>query len=680
MDFLLLKRRLQENFKELTKDEDFLFEVEVDKDELWNLYLDSFPKGTNLMFRERREFDCSCCRHFIKSIGNVVAIKNNEIKTIWDFNVEDKNFQIVINSLNDYLKNKIVDNIFISQESKIGTDRNFEMLENNDTLKWEHFYLELDNKFVNKSNRTIGDIKGSKRDSKNVFQRSLNEINQDGLLTVLELISQNSLYKGEEWKDVLNKFLNYKKQYDLLDEDKKNNFAWKNSSLAGDVISKIRNHSIGTLLLDISNGLDLDESVTKYERIVAPQNYKRPKAIFTKKMLEDAKKTILELGYYESLDRRFATLEDISINNVIFSNKDSAKKMIDNDIFDEMVKDVSIKSKNFSKVEEVNIDYFIKNILPTTNELEVLFENKNSKNLVSLIAPELKHSKNMFKWDNPFSWSYSGNVTDSILKERVKSAGGGVDGVLRFSIQWNDLNDNDKNDLDAHCIEPNLNRIYFLHKRGKSGGCLDVDITHPQTGVPAVENITWDSTSQMLEGDYIFLVNNYVNRGGKNGFRAEIEFDGNIYSYNYDKALKSHEDVFVATVSYSKKDGFKIMENLKSDISNIEKWNLKTNQFIPVSTVMYSPNYWDNQKGIGNKHHFFMLKDCLNDEEPNAFYNEFLKEDLLKHKRVFEALGLKKAVKYVDNQLSGLGFSSTKRDEIVVKVKGNFERILKIKF
>lgn len=680
MNFSEFKKIFQNNFAEMTKDADYLYEIEIDKDEFWNLYLDSYPAGTNEIYRQRREFDCSCCRHFIKSIGNAVVIKNNKVRTMWDFRTGDTTFQPVIDALNAYLLTKSVTNLYVSKFAHIGTARNFENLGNGNVTEWEHFSLDLPRKFVDTTYRSVGDIQGQFRDTRNVFKRSLDEISEDAVMTVLELIASDSLYKGAEWKSVLEKFLEYKRLYDRTPDNEKDNFAWENSSKAGVVIGRIRNHSIGTLLVDISGDVDLDTAVKKYEVIVAPTNYKRPKAIFTKKMLEDAKKTIEELGYMDSLARRYATLDDITVNNILFSNKDAAKRISGASVFDEMMSEATSSPKKFSKVEEVSVEKFVYDILPTASGLEAYLENRHASNMVSLIAPKNSNAKTMFKWDNGFSWAYSGNMTDSDVKQNVKSAGGAVDGVLRFSIQWND-EDYNNNDFDAHCVEPNGHEIYYGDKVNRyTGGNLDVDIIDPMRGRPAVENITWPIKSKMGVGKYRFYVNCYNNRGGRSGFKAEIEFDGQIYSFNYNKTLRHKENVQVAEVTLDANGNFTIKELLPSNVSSRDVWGVKTNQFIPVSVVMYSPNYWDEQRGIGNKHYFFMLKDCINPEKPNGFYNEFLKQELVQHKRVFEALGGKMAVEDVDDQLSGIGFSSTLRNDLVVKVKGATERIIKIKF
>ena len=680
MNFSEFKKIFQENFAEMTKDADYLYEIEIDKDEFWNLYLDSYPAGTNEIYRQRREFDCSCCRHFIKSIGNVVVIKNNKVRTMWNFHTGDTTFQPVIDALNAYLMTKSVTNLYVSKFKHIGTAKNFENLGDGNITEWEHFYLDLPQKFVDTTGRSIGDIQGQFRDTRNVFKRSLDEISEDAVMTVLELIASDSLYKGAEWKSILEKFLEYKRLYDRTPDNEKDNFAWENSSKAGAVIGRIRNHSIGTLLVDISEDVDLDTAVKKYEVIVAPTNYKRPKAIFTKKMLEDAKKTIEELGYMDSLARRYATLDDITVNNILFSNKDAAKRISGASVFDEMMGEATSSPKKFSKVEEVSADKFVSDILPTASGLEAYLENRHAGNMVSLIAPKNSDAKTMFKWNNGFSWAYAGNLTDS-MKERVKSAGGKVDGDLRFSIQWNE-DGTDNCDLDAHCKEVGGYEIYYGSARKPSyspaRGQLDVDIIYPG-GKIAVENITWADRRTMRSGTYRFFVHQFSG-SAKNGFRAEIEFDGQIYSFDYSMSMRSGERVQVAEVNLDSNGNFTIKELLPSNVSSRDVWNVKTNKFVPVSVVMYSPNYWDEQQGIGNKHYFFMLKDCINPEKPNGFYNEFIKQELVRHKRVFEALGGKMAVEDVDDQLSGIGFSSTLRNDLIVKVKGATERIIKIKF
>lgn len=685
-EFMILKKKLYEHFNEMQKESNRLFEVDVDKDELWNTYLDSFSAGTNKIFRERREHDCSCCRQFIKNIGAAVVIKNNQMHTIWELDVKNTIYQPVCDALDSFVKAHAVKDIYTTKIPKIGTDYNFEKI-NGKAYRWDHFFLKLPDKFVNKTDRSNEEIKGEFRDTKNVFKRSLDEISMDALDTILELIDTNTLYKGEEWKGVLTQFKEYKNEYDKLMSDfERDLYAWEKSVSAGMAIGRIRNHSIGTLLTNVSEGMDLDTAVKKYEQIVAPANYKRPKAIFTKRMLEDAKKTITELGYMDSLQRRFANLNDITVNNVLFSNKSAAKRMIGaDDIFGQMERDAVVNPKKFSKVEEISAQDFIDKVLPTAKEIEAFVENKHEKNFVSMIAPVNPDAKTMFKWNNGLSWAYSGNITDSDMKQNVKAAGGNVDGVLRFSIMWNE-GQNDDSDLDAHCKEPDGNEIYFGNCKkpntSRCGGQLDVDITHPMTqmaGKPSVENITWADMSHMKPGVYKFFVNQYAARGSK-GFKAEIEFNGEIFAFEYNRPVSGN--VQVAEVTLDENGNFSIKEKLSgsSSISSREIWDVNTNQFVPVSVISYSPNYFDEQDGIGHKHLFFFLKGCKNSEEPNGYYNEFLKNDLEKHKRVFEALGAKCHVENTDDQLSGIGFSMTKRADLVVKVKGATERVMKIKF
>ena len=683
MQFHDLQDKLSKNFAELVKKYKTAYQADVDKDELWNTYLESFPPKKNPIFRVRREHDCSCCRHFIKNIGGIVFIDDDlNTHTIWGFEVEDEDYQTVLNAVDAYVKSKKIVEEFVTNMGAFGASITYEHRDDGSIGEWEHFYVKTPDSWVYRGRETIDSERSHRRTSSEVFGRALREISPDAISSVLELINDNTLYKGAEWKNQIESLKKMKVEYDALPDDKKELYVWKTSKLVGPVMSRIRNHSIGTLLTDLSDGVDLNEAVRRYEAIVAPANYKRPKAIFTKKMLEEAQKTITELGYMDSLRRRYANLDDITVNNILFANRDASKRVKGGDVFEEMLADAKSSPKKFDRVQEIGIEQFISDVLPGATSVEAYVENRHERNMCSLIAPVNADAPSMFKWDNPFSWAYAGNIADSDIKTNVKNAGGNVIADLRFSIQWNDGRvPHSPNDLDAHCIEPNGHEIFFANKRSnRTGGFLDVDIIHPIRGTPAVENIAYATKDRMTPGTYRFFVHQYTNRGGRDGFRAEIEMDGRIFRYDYDRELRQGEDVNVATVTLEKDGTFSIKEHLPSTTTSREIWGVKSMDFTPVSVIMYSPNYWDGQNGIGNKHYMFMLANCVNPEQPNGFYNEFLKQDLADHKRVFEALGSRMAVEATEDQLSGLGFSSTLRNELVVRVKGATERIMRIKF
>jgi hypothetical protein len=521
----------------------------------------------------------------------------------------------------------------------------------------------------------VDTIKGEALTNKEVLKSSLEMIEKSAIDIVLELIAQNSLYRGEEFKRTVEMVLKLKKEYTKLKTDiEKDAFLWM-KSLELKESSKIKNMAIGTLLVDLSKGIDIEDAVKMFESKVAPQNYKRSKTLVTKGMIEEAEKKVVDLGIQDSLYRRYAVSTDITVNNVLFADR-KAKQAMTGGIFDELKADAKEKTPDFDKIEEVTIENFLTKILPNVTSVDVWFDTSQQGNLMSLIAPKNPTAARIFKWKNNFSWSYNGDVTDSI-KERVKRAGGNVTGFLRCSLSWHN-----HDDLDIHVQQPNSSKINFINKRDAiTGGNLDVDANAGggNTRTP-VENVTWPSKDRLKEGNYSVDVNQYCNRETSDiGFEVEIECDGKSYFFAYDKDVPNKQTVNVAVFNYTRKDGFKLVKSIGEKSASVNKWGISTQKFHRTSMILNSPNHWDGES-TGNRHVFFILEDCANPESARGFYNEFLLDDLTPHRKVFEVLGSKLKVEESSEQLSGLGFSSTLKSEVICRVKGSFNRTIKVKF
>jgi len=662
MEFKEFKNAMAEQFAEMQKGGQMLFVTAVDKDKMWEKYLSSFPPGTNEIYKTRREFDCQCCKQFIRACGNLVSIENGELSSLWDLKVEGF-YQVVADKMAEFVKSAEIKDSFLYYQRTVGTDKNIQMLPEGNTHTWNHFSIVLPDWCV-RPKGSIDTLLGERRSGKDVFLRGLTEITQDSIETVLELISQNSLYRGEEHKGSLEAFLKHKKAFNKAPK----NYAWMNLSSSS---ARFRNTAIGTLVVDISCGAPLDQAVRMFESKVAPANYKRPTAIVTKAMIENAQKAVQELGIEIALSRRFAVESDLTINNILFADR-AAKAALG--VFDEMISDAPVSMKSLEKVEEVDVETFITGILPKASSISLLLENQHLGNLVSLISPCDPWAKGIFKWDNNFSWSYKGEFADSI-KERVKAAGGSVTGDLRLSIGWFNYDD-----LDNHLVEPGGRHIFFGNKFSYSTlGQLDVDMNAGGgKSRSAVENITYPDKRKMREGEYRWFIHQYNKRESSDiGFTAEMEFERKTYTFNYPKAVVG--EVVVARFKYSHSNGVEIIESLPSTETSKTEWGLASQKFHEVSMIMNSPNHWDGNK-TGNKHYFFMLKGCKNEDSARGFYNEFLNEGLTEHRKVFEILGSKMKVPQNDNQLSGLGFSSTQRNSVFCKVSGSFTRTIKIIF
>ena len=663
---------VEKHLNDLLKDNSYtLVRTKADSDELWQTYLNSYPAEVNGLFRERQNYDCNCCRHFIRKIGNILAIKNGKLTSVWDVKVPGY-FQQVADALSALVKSQKIDNFYFTSEKIAGGLANSDKY--NPDIKWDHFYVSVPKQHIIGTD-DIGAHLGNAHANAQVLKRSLEEISLESAEVVLELINQNSLYRGQEFKEVVKKFVRIKKEYSALDNDqKKELYLWTTASemkLAG----RIKNTVIGTLMVDLTDHGDLEKAVKAFESKVAPENYKRTTALVSSSMIKKAQETIVQLGFEESISRRFATRADIPADEIIFT---AAEEEIATSVFDDMIKEAPVAPKSLDKVETISLDSFISSVLPGSKKLEVMFQRKHKANLMTMVAPVHPSAKSMFKWDNGISWAYNGDVTDSI-KDRVKSAGGNVEGDLRVSLAWTN-----PDDLDISCVEPDGNEIYYAKKIStNTRGCLDIDMNAygKKDDFNPVENIFWESRQTMKKGKYKFIVHNFNKRSNERlGFSISTEFDGKIQTYTSTAAVSNRQKIQAIDIKFDGKD-FKISNVWDGfgpvNSSSEEVWNVATEKFTPVNCVVNSPNHWAG-KGIGNKHLFFIMDGCKNDEPVRGFFNEYLSPELNEHRKTLEILGSKTKATPSPNQVSGLGFSETKRDELIVRVTGKTKRVFKV--
>lgn len=669
--FSVLQHAITQRFAQMVHRD--VFTVEIDRDALWEMYLKSFPFGTNPIYRKRTEHDCSCCRQFIKTVGHVVSIVDGNIETVWDhLNIDAGHpYQVVAQAMSRYVAAHAIQNLFLHSESSVGAKVSRQQTEEG-VLTFEHFHVALPPKCVLPSKRD--EVLGDYATTHAVFYRGLSDITIDALETVLDLINQGSLYRGEEHQRTVMAFLGLKRQFVQVDPLQHRLFCWEHLKALLPSVSRIRNTVIGTLLCDLSGGVHLEDAVKSFEQKVAPTNYRRPTALVTKAMIEKAKQDLEALGLTSALERRYARAEDITVNNALFVDRGTRGHVI-GDVLSSLQPTKPVDTKKFEKIEDVSIEKFIRDVLPTAQTVEAFIENRHTPNFMSLIAPVHADAKPLFKWPNQFSWSYTGDLADSI-KERVKNAGGDVTGDLRCSLSWSNYDD-----LDVHMIEPDGHTIYYPHKGrlSPSYGVLDVDMNAGVgTSRAPVENICYADRRRMKEGVYILKVHQFSMRETQDvGFVVEIEFDGVVHTLAYPEPVGMRQLIEVARIQYTKKDGFRLVSSIPSQLATKTVWGVQTQQFRKVSMITLSPNYWDGGQ-VGNKHYFFVLDGCRHDGKVRGLFNEFLKPELDKHRKVMELVGSTVRTEESEHQLSGLGFSSTKRESLVCRVSGSFNRQVRI--
>jgi hypothetical protein len=535
--------------------------------------------------------------------------------------------------------------------------------------------VNLPKTLVEFSEKSIETIRGMKNTMRQLFEKSLN-IPLETLELVRDLTIQGALLRGDMYMDKVLNLIKIKKEFNALPQEQRHNWLWAACLIVP--FPAFANELIGTLCIELAEGKELNKACKDFNMRVDPTNYQRAKSAVTPAMIANAEKAIAEAGYENSFNRRPATISDIDISEIRHSNIDhTVEKPVG--LFGEAGVKVAAKEYNrhkraeFDGVQTVTIDKFMEEILPTVTGIEIFLENKHESNFVTLFT-EKTSGPQLFKWSNPFSWTYINNLSGvSQIQENVKAAGGKISGALRGSLQWNDNETRGTVDLDLHCKTPFTTIKYNNKNDHSSKGDLDVDMIRPSS--VGVENIVFSNIPP--DGTYVFMVENF-DGGTHKGFKFEIQLGNEIFTYHYPHNLSYKGVVKIATITVKNRQ-MSIEHHVAETATNKTIWNLETGQFHKVNLICTSPNHWGDNK-IGTKEYFFMLQDCKFDNPLRSFHPDQLHSNLHAHRKSIELLSNFKLISPTREQLSGIGFNTTVRNELIVKVSGTHKRVLRIIF
>lgn len=777
-----------------------LFTSTVLGQELWNLYIGSFLAEHNPQFRDPQssEHNCTLCSNFIRRYGNIVAIDENTIITLWDI-LPEAEYAPSCASMSALLKSKAIGGAFFEKQEllnelnygksdikghiRLGVMANhkhysaveaclhkhytmaelaelnqmlaeeipsglreneaaeMEKLKQAGILAWKmghgtwivmpdeerefnHLSLDIPKQFVDENgdslpkdkdgkpiipNPTLPQILSWYTANKEVFMRAMEEIATDTYVLMKELIIEEALISSGQYIGILKKYIALSKEYadkKKAAHDNKTYFdsdtwCWNVSyDLKG--ASRFLGSLQGEFLKDVTEGKELQAACDIYNHNIDSANYGKAKKAFTPAMRAAFIRECVALGLSEdSFKFRHAKLLDISVEEIKHINAgtgDIKEAAAFGNLKAQNVPNKSKHKKSELKASlEVGIEKFMEEILPTCKGgIELFFEYEHRNNLCNLMIAQFPGEQSIFKYTNPFTKTFVGNLAGkSQLTEQVEAAGGRIDGAFRFTHSWNELEPN-QSLMDLHVFMPgcvfsdklqshfstNGRRVGWNNRTDTySKGKQDVDyITAAPPGKVPCENITFPSLSLMPEGTYTCRIHNWSFRQTGGRGKAEIAIGNEVYQYIY-PATKQGEWVTIAIVTL--KNGiFTIKHHIEpqeSESPTKELYGLELNRFHKVNLVCLSPNYW-GENNMGIKHYMFMLENCRTNKPLIPFHTEDLKSQLAKHNAAIREFSIAEMVAPDGEQLAGLGFNATVRDSIFVKVGGSHQRVIKVNF
>lgn len=653
MSFEKFRDALDESFTRLLA-KGSLFLVDEPKARLWETYLESFsdteltPDGSKT---QRQDVNCQCCQRFIKAFGGLVHLREDGTFESWWDVVVDPYYQEAADNMRDLVITSRIREPFYAAKQKGAKEAG----------GYYHIHSEVPTTERRVINQNLNQFRVNRDLIKKMATYPISCYER-----AVELAP--TVNRGEEHLESLQKGLAFRQEYEAATDKKTFILLNAHRGICGFI-----NSAAGSFVKDLAAAAALEISVNNQRDAALIANAEESaKRMFESKIRAEVYQVVKaapvnrqqaisfreELApYLDFFTRRFATSKDVPFEVITWKFNPEKQAASPFDLIPVIEK--RIKRERMKPIK-VSLKEFIKTHLPHSEKVEVLLEPSISNNLVSLITGG---EPTILKWDNPYTWSYAGGLAASSTTQKVKDAGGSVDGRLRASLAWDIQGTPGYTDLDLRCKYPG-GLIFYGDKVHRTGN-LNVDANGGGNRMERpVENILFKS---LLNGSYEFEVINFEQRASRGDLLVEIWID-NTDCYSFTSPMLSHKgSMKLPLIKVENGKLYLVGDHKPGQGRDMELWGLPCDQFYPVHMIIPSPDNWGREEVA----QYFFFIEGLNNDGPKAIIAEMIDPTIRKnHKKALELMARNLEIKPSIDQLSGVGISTSITASIIIRKDG----------
>lgn len=371
------------------------------KIDLWDTYLNSFPP------EQRQEFDCACCRGFLRRYGSLVQVTDNgSIKSImWnEDNQKDDFWKPIVKALREKVESaKRVTSFTILTDSVIGHAQKG---------GFDHFALNTkylaSNRFFDK-----GKFLGEKQQAFQNTIRELSVISPVNLERTKVYLENGKFNQAEKFLAPVQWWIDLKAMYDAAsNQDARVNLVWRAVAEAPLGWPNLGT-AHGKLIFDVASGDSIETAARKHNAVTAPTVYQQASTPASDGNIKRAEQIIGEMGLASALKRRHATAEELVKIWTPRPTQVTAENV--GSLFGHMLSKPEVAPirelvtvNDVGSADRITWDQFQKTVLDSAVKMEVLAHGQRQGfiGFTTAVDPE---AKPLMRWDteekrNPVGW------------------------------------------------------------------------------------------------------------------------------------------------------------------------------------------------------------------------------------------------------------------------------------